>query len=87
MDTLFFALLILKESPLNFCSKYLKSSADKFLTNTSRLEFTNCMQSIKVKLLLVVKVMYVSNPFGIAFTFTSDLPISSIIKWLSLPFK
>ena len=32
---------------------------------------------MKTKLLLTVKVMYISNPFGITFTFTSNLPLHS----------
>ena len=69
--------------PLNSCDKYLKSLSDKILTNASRLKFIHCMLSIKTEFLLIVKAMYFSNPFGITLTFTSDLPISHIIKQLS----
>ena len=71
------------KSPLNSFDKYLKSLSYKWLTNASRLEFINCMVLIKTKLLLIVKAIYFSNPFGITFTFTSKLPISLINKWLS----
>ena len=64
------------KSPLNSCDKCLTSS-DQFLTNASRL---NCMLPIKTILLLIVKTIYFSNPFGITFTFTSNLPISCMIK-------
>ena len=67
------------KSPINLGDKYLKSLYDKFLTNESRLEFINFMLSIKTKLLLIVKAMSFSNPFGK----TSNLPISYMIKWLS----
>ena len=66
--------------PLNSFDIYLKSLSDKFITNTSRLELINCMLSIETELLLIVKVIYFSNPCGITFTFTSKLPISRIIK-------
>ena len=68
---------------LNSWDKYLKSLSDKLLTNASRLEFKNCMLSIKTKFLLIVKAMYVYNSFGITFTFTSSLPVSYIIKLMS----
>ena len=72
-----------KNSPLNFSEKYLKSLFDKFLTNISRLEFINCILSIKIRFLLIVKAMYFCNPFGMTLTFTSNLPISFNIKLLS----
>ena len=62
MDTLLFVLLL--NSPLNSSDKYLKSLSDKFLTNESKLEFINCMLSIKTRFVLIVKAMYFSNPFG-----------------------
>ena len=74
MDTLLFV------SPLNSSDKYLKSLSDKFLTNESKLEFINCILSIKTRFLLIVKAMHFSNPFGMTLTFTSDLLISLIIK-------
>ena len=71
MDKLFFCFTNSNKLPLNFWDKYLKSLSHKFLNNSSRLEFINCMLPIKTKLLLVVKAMYFPNPFGITFTFTS----------------
>ena len=65
---------------LNSCDKCLKSLSDKFLTNASRLEFINCIPSIKTKFLLIVKAVYFSNPFGITLVFTSKLPIPCVIK-------
>ena len=38
MDTLLYALIILKKSPLSSCDKYLKSLSHKFLNNASRIE-------------------------------------------------
>ena len=75
MDT-----LTTKNSPLNSSDRYLKSLSDKFLTNKSRLEFINCMLPIKTRFVLILKVMYFANPFGITLTFTSNLPTSFIIK-------
>ena len=75
-----FCLTNSNKSVLNSSNKYLKSLSDKFFTNAFRLEFINCILSMKTKLLLIVKVMYFSNPFGIALTPTSNLPISFIIK-------
>ena len=80
MDTIIFCFTNSNKSPLNSCDKYLKPLSDKFLTSASRLEFINCMLSIKTKFLLIVEGMYFSNPFGIAVTFTSNLSISLIIK-------
>ena len=62
------------------CDKCFKSLFDTFLTNASRLKFINCMLSIKTKVLLIAKAMCFSNPFGITVTFTSNLPISFMIK-------
>ena len=45
------------------------------------------MLSIKAKFLLITKAMYFSNPFGMNFSFTSDLPIFYMIIWLSQPLK
>ena len=45
------------------------------------------MLLIKALFLWVVKAMYFSNPFGITLIFTSNLPISCIIKWLTYSFK
>ena len=45
-------------SPLNSCDKYVKPLSGKFLTNASRLEFINCMLSIKTKILLIIKATY-----------------------------
>ena len=73
MDTLLFVLLI-------SIFKYLKSLSDKFLTNKSRLQFINCILSIKTTFLLIGKFMSCSNPFVITLTFTSNLLISLIIK-------
>ena len=53
---------------------------DKSNINESSQEFINCILSIKTKLLFTVKSMYFSNPFGMTLTFTSNLPISFIIK-------
>ena len=69
-----------KNSPLNSSDKYLNSLFDKFLTNESRLEFMNFMLSLKTRFVLIAKAMYFTNPFGMTLTFTSDLPISFIIK-------
>ena len=69
-----------KNSPLNSLDKYLKSLSEKFLTNASILKLKNSILPVKSKLLLIVTAMYFSNPFGITFTFTSNLPISFIIK-------
>ena len=66
---------------------YLKPVFDKFLTNASTLELINCMLSIQTKFLLIVKAMCFSNPFGVIPTFTSNLPIFCMIKWLSEPLK
>ena len=79
MDTLFFVLHFNK-SPLNSSDKHPKSLSDKFLTNESKLEFINCMLSIKTRFSLIVKAIYSPNPFGITFTFTLNLLISLIIK-------
>ena len=75
------------KSPLNSSDKYLKSLSDKFLTNESKLEFINCILSIKTKFLLTVKAMCFSNAFGITLNFTSQLPISLILAFESQPFK
>ena len=75
-----FCFINFKNSPLNSSDKHLKSLSHKFLTNASRLEFINCLLPIKTKFLLIVKAMYFSNPFGITLIFTSNLPISYIIK-------
>ena len=83
MDTLLFVLLaqkFTKDSTLNSSDKYLKSLSDKFLTNESRLEFINCILSIKTRFVLIVKATYFSNPFGMTLTSTSNLLISFIIK-------
>ena len=80
MDKLLFVSQISIKSPLNSSDKYLKSLSDKFLTYKSKLVFINCILSIKTKILLIVKAMYFSNPFGITLTFTSNLPISLLIK-------
>ena len=64
----------------NYFDKYLKSLSDKFLTNASRLQFINCILSVKTKLLIILKAIYFSNPFGITFTLTSNLPISWMIN-------
>ena len=79
MDTLVFVLLAFV-SPLDSLNKYSKSLSDKFLTNESRLEFINCMLSIKTSFVLIMKAMYFSNPFGMTLTFTSNLLISFISK-------
>ena len=65
-----------------FCQNVFtnKSLPDKFLTNESRLEFMNCMPSIKTRFALTVKAMYFSNPLGMTLAFTSNLLISFIIK-------
>ena len=63
-----------------YCDKYLKSLSDKFLTNASRLQFIDCILSVKTKLSIIVKAVYFSNPFGITFTLTSNLPISWMIN-------
>ena len=55
--------------PLNSSLKYLKSLLFKFLTNLSRLEFINCILSIKTRFLLTVKAMCFSNPFGMTLIF------------------
>ena len=49
-----------------------KSSLPKFLTTLSNEELRNWKLSIKLNLLLMVKIMYFSIPFGI--TFTLKLP-------------
>ena len=69
-------------SQLNFCNKYLKSMSFHFksLTNAARIEFVNCMQSIKIKFQLTIKEMYFSNPFRRTLIFRSNLPIFCIIK-------
>ena len=54
-----------KYSPANSSDKYLKSLTDKFLTNESRLEFINCMLSIKSRFVLILKAMHFSNSFGV----------------------
>ena len=74
MDTL----LTFHHMSSNYFDKYLKSLSDKFLTNASRLQFINYILSVKTKLLIIVKAIYFSNPFGI--TFTSNLPISWMIN-------
>ena len=79
MDALLFVLLALN-SPLNSSDRFLKSLSDKFLTNESKLEFINCILSIKNRFLLIVKAMYFSNPFGMTLNFTSKLLMSFIIK-------
>ena len=68
------------KSLLIFFYKYLNSLFDKSLTNASKLEFMNCMLSIQNKLLLIAKAMSFSNPFSITLTFTSNLPISHMMK-------
>ena len=44
----------------------------KYFVTDCRLEFINCILSIKTKFLLMLKVMYFSNPFGITLIFTSN---------------
>ena len=75
------------ESPLNSWGKYLKLLSVRFLTNASKLEFINCMLSIRIKFLLIVKAMYYSNPFRMTFTFPPNLSVSCMIKWLPKPLK
>ena len=45
------------------------------------------MHAVNKNHVFVAKAMYFSNPFGIAFAFTSNLHTSCIIKWLSKAFK
>ena len=72
---------------LNSSVKYLKSLSDKFLTSFSKLEFINCILSIKTKFLFKKNVMYFSSLFGITSIFTSKPLSSSKIRWLSKPLK
>ena len=87
MDTHLFGFTSFKNSLLNSSDKYLKSLSDKFVTDQSKLEFINCILSIKTKFLLIVKAMYFSNPFGLTVFFTLNLLFSFIIKWLSKPLR
>ena len=68
-----FCFISFKNSPLNSSDKYLKSLSDKLLPNESKLELMYCILSIKTKFILIVQVMYFSNPFGMTLTFTSNL--------------
>ena len=66
---------------MKFLTKYLKSSLLNFLTKLSNKESRNCKLSIKFNLLLVVKLMHFSNPFGIIFVLTLNLPSSCLRRW------
>ena len=80
MDTLLFVSLIFKNSSLNSCDKNIKLLYDKFLNNTSRPKFINCVESINTKFLLIVKALYFAHPLGIILIFKPNLPTTSIIK-------
>ena len=57
-----------------------KSSLPKFLTTLSNEELRNWKLSIKLNLLLMVKIMYFSIPFGITFTLKLSLSNSCVIR-------
>ena len=77
---MFIFLKIYECSGLKFSDKYLKSLSDKFSTSFSKLEFINCLLSIKSKFLFIVEVMNFSNPLCITLTFTSNSLITFMIK-------
>ena len=55
----------------------------KFLTKLCNEELRNLKLSIKLNLLLILKLVYFSNPFGIKLNF----PTSYIIRWESYFFR
>ena len=75
-----FCLRSFKFLELNSLVKYLKSSSARFLISCSRLEFINCILSIKTKFLFQKNVISFSNLFGITSIFTSDLLSPQKIK-------
>ena len=65
---------------LNSWIKDLKSSLAKFLPKLSNEEYRNWKLPIKPNLLLILKFIYFSNPFGMTFILRLNLPSSCIIK-------
>ena len=65
---------------LNFWLKYLKSYLVKFLTKLSYEELRNRKLSIKLNLLLMPKLIYFSNPFGLTFILRLNLFSSCMIR-------
>ena len=59
----------------------------KFLTKLSNEELRNWKLSIKCNSLLIVKLIYFSNPFGKRFILRLNLPSSCRIRWESQFFK
>ena len=59
----------------------------KFLTKLSNEKLRNWKLSIKLNLLLIAKLIYFSNSFGITFTLTLNLPSFCIIRWESYFFR
>ena len=62
--------------------KYLKLFLLKFLTELSNEEHKNLKLSIKLNLLLL-NLIYFSNPFDKTFILQLDFSISYIIRWES----
>ena len=71
----------------NYWLKYLKSSLFKFLTKQSTEELRHWMLSIKLKLLLIVRIIYFSDQSGITFILRLNLPSSCIMRWESYLFR
>ena len=59
----------------------------KFLTNLSDEEHSNWKLSIKLNLLLMIKLKYFSNPLGITYLLRLNLPSSCMIRWESYFFR
>ena len=81
-----------------YASFSFSSSRKPFLNSSDKIIiiwqiFDHCMTRVyefhaaNKNLLLIIKAMYFSNPFGIPLTPISNLHISCTIKWLSKPFK
>ena len=65
---------------MKFLTQYLKSSLDKFLTKLSNEDLRNWKLSIKLNLLLILRLIYFYNPFGMTFILRLNLPSSCIIR-------
>ena len=58
----------------------MKSYLPKFLTKIINEELGNWKLSIKLNLLLILKLIYIFNPFGMTFILRLNLPSSCIVR-------
>ena len=58
----------------------MKSYLPKFLTKISNEELGNWKLSIKLNSLLILKLIYIFNPFGMTFILRLNLPSSCIVR-------